>query len=414
MKLISSRERRAAFTLVELLVVITIIGILIALLLPAVQAAREAARKMQCANQLKQIGLALHGYMTQNKVFPPAFIASQTIAQGTATCYNPWGEARLGQGYHGTSWMLQTLPFLEGTTVFRQWDFTGSVGGPSALRNNMTRHQKPATTQNIGPAATVDIKAYYCPSRRSALRSGTDANMLLTIVSGLVETDGAGTAISPAKYAGGGNDYGGCAGRIRLCDTSVGARGAPGTPSTGPRPFINSNTNGTATLCPTYILTSTNYPTFWQNFTDTSGNIVDSQSRGVGIFGTPNQGVGIQAIRDGASNTIMIGEMQRIINKDVSKTFNSNTGPQYSHDGWAIGGDATLFSTGISHPWTGTVTFGPLIANGDYRAPGGDHSSSCNFGMGDGSVRGVSLTVASEIFSLLGSMADNTPAQLTD
>src|SRR5881398_1628606 len=69
------RSKRQGFTLIELLVVIAIIAILIALLLPAVQAAREAARRAQCVNNLKQIGLALHNYVSAVGVFPPGYVS---------------------------------------------------------------------------------------------------------------------------------------------------------------------------------------------------------------------------------------------------------------------------------------------------------------------------------------------------
>ena len=101
------------FTLVELLVVITIIGILIALLLPAVQAAREAARRSSCSNNLVQLGIALQNYESAYGVLPP----------GTIDAHGPIHN--LPQGYH-MSWIVQVLPYIEEGNTFKHIDF--SVG----------------------------------------------------------------------------------------------------------------------------------------------------------------------------------------------------------------------------------------------------------------------------------------------
>ncbi len=100
-------RKRLAFTLVELLVVIAIIGILVALLLPAVQAAREAARLSQCKNQLRQVGLAMHNYESSYKKLPPGYDYAA----------DPAGN-QLGHG-----WTTFVLPFLEEPAIYDQIDF---------------------------------------------------------------------------------------------------------------------------------------------------------------------------------------------------------------------------------------------------------------------------------------------------
>ena len=112
------RRRPRGFTLVELLVVIAIIGILIALLLPAVQAAREAARRSQCSNNLKQLGLGVLNYEDTFKTFPPSFL--------------------LAADFNAQVWGTRILPFIEQNALYDQFSFSATwsadYGGPMQRR----------------------------------------------------------------------------------------------------------------------------------------------------------------------------------------------------------------------------------------------------------------------------------------
>lgn len=109
-----SHPCRRGFTLVELLVVITIIGILIALLLPAVQSARSAARRLKCQNNLKQVALGLLNYHTANSIFPPAVIMD-------ATALDQYWRSPYSHEAYGMNWAIMILPYLEQQGLYDQF-----------------------------------------------------------------------------------------------------------------------------------------------------------------------------------------------------------------------------------------------------------------------------------------------------
>lgn len=148
-----AQSRNRGFTLVELLVVIAIIGILVALLLPAIQAAREAARRTECSNKLKQISLALHNYHDTHNRFPPGSIVSSNA------CPLPSAARR------GAPWSVLTLPYLEQTSRHENFNFLGTFAGNANESSNTNEPQQ------IIPNAT-----FQCPSDPNAKSSEPNSN----------------------------------------------------------------------------------------------------------------------------------------------------------------------------------------------------------------------------------------------
>ena len=126
-------QQRTAFTLIELLVVIAIIAILIALLLPAVQQAREAARRSTCKNNLKQLALALHNYHSTHNLFPPGSV------NGAGD--NPNGAHGSGAVAIGASWALLILPDMEQSAMFDDVMMIAKIGHFDGLDDTMMMAQ---------------------------------------------------------------------------------------------------------------------------------------------------------------------------------------------------------------------------------------------------------------------------------
>src|SRR4051794_39775517 len=153
MKSLASQSRprpSAAFTLIELLVVIAIIAVLIALLLPAVQAARESARRAQCTNNLKQLGLAMHNYHSSNECFPVGFLyPANTAALPVPALHYRW------------SVLAQMTPFLEQTSVYNALNMNWPLAaGAAGAYGTPAWTSFPANTTVMA----TSFKFFLCPS----------------------------------------------------------------------------------------------------------------------------------------------------------------------------------------------------------------------------------------------------------
>jgi len=312
---------KRGLTLVELLVVIAIVAILMALLLPAVQAARESARRLQCGNKVRQLAGGLIHHQAYQGHFPAGVVTS---AQGGKM--NVWGEAASTTATaRGWSWMVAILPHIELQSLRDRWRDDASV----MINNSVAR---------------VDVPLFYCPSRRTGVRDFERPIML-------------------AGWRSGGTDYGGCIG--------------------GNNAFLNNKTP------------------------PCNHELNQSDIVSYGRIGTTlgilyhNSAVTPAHIRDGMSNTLLAGEMQRLAG-DANTPGTEPVCYRTSQDGWAAGGVATLFNT----------YFGPLdtaqpggMNNRFYESPGSDHAGGANFAMADGSAHFISEHIDNRILMALGTCA---------
>ena len=350
----------SAFTVWEVVVVAIVIFVSLSIVFPHVSGVREAARRMSCMNQLKQMGLALHNYANANQMFPPGTICASD-PMPPSNQYDVWSEAgRKEPGYHGTSFLLQILPFMEHQAILEAWDFSRGVGATSLPKDSKNSDQ-----YSNRQLAGMDIKGLYCPSRRHDLRPGEHVMML------------------DPSWTGGGTDYGGCAGRHAAFTNQTGYN-----------------------LCDATMYYE---PDFRPK--DKEGHVVEeTPEKRWGIFGRVNIGTTFANITDGCGQTIMTGELQRLT--DITPG---------SKDGWAIGGPATLFTTGALVIVDGQTTrnvvppeSGTPLSNKFWGSPGSDHPGMANFGMADGSVHAISVRIDPSVFALLGSMADACSVEFED
>jgi prepilin-type N-terminal cleavage/methylation domain-containing protein len=389
-----------AFTLVELLVVIAIIGMLIALLLPAVQAAREAARRMQCTNHLKQFGLAVHNFNTAMDGLPPAAIGRSVTAAPPAAGTNDehWGRA---------SFWVFLFPYMERQSLYDQiFNVTGSFRLPlNAERfwwrtTNLTGTGLLPTGNGL-PSGTTAPPLGFNEGEREAAQSGLcSINMLL------------------------------CPSRRSAARNLVGKQGSPQTESEGGGANDGSNNGGFHGPQSDYALV-VGLP-YWHwaewaqwldqaNRANVGGVQVDICARQVGAFraalwGTANDPAtwkprdAMSYWEDGSSNQIIIGE-KNIWTSALGRCGGS--GLRHFSGDCSVIGTATWGGFSIARSFNGQIANSANkmqdFAGGDPNLPrqtigdgddsrsnelwGSSHPGVVNFLIGDGAVRSVPITI---------------------
>jgi len=353
------RKKRFGFTLVELLVVIAIIGILVGLLLPAVQAAREAARRMQCSNNLKQWGLANHNFESSFRRFPFGMLR----ADGNGWGHPDWGTPNQARRFAMT---LQLLPFMEQTPLHESFD-----------QLNFGNNERPRLPDGtFGPQWTGNwfvrntFPALVCPSNPGSLWNESHA------------------PASDGRHARG--DY----------FASAGRRGFPGFSATLPSLW---NPFGPGSDVPR-----------------PPGSTASARTgRADGMFNR-NVAYKISDASDGTSNTILMGErayFDPVFDRCGPETGWSTT--RIGNWGWVwFGAEGNAFlGTGvpINFRIRNCIEYRDQIRYEDrINAFGSMHTGGATFALTDGSVRFVSQSLDLLTFNALGSRASGEVVSVPD